>query len=46
LKPVLAKRPSVMGGPRTNLQVVAIIERAHAIRQVILRRSTSFYNFI
>ncbi|KAF8721378.1 hypothetical protein HU200_023090 [Digitaria exilis] len=35
LKPVLAKRPSVMGGPRTNLQVVAIIERAHAIRQVV-----------
>jgi hypothetical protein len=23
-----------MGGPRTNLQVVAILERAHAIRQV------------
>ncbi|TKV96617.1 hypothetical protein SEVIR_9G440000v4 [Setaria viridis] len=35
LKPVLAKRPSVMGGPRTNLQVVAIIERAHAIRQAV-----------
>lgn len=34
LKPVLAKRPNVMGGPRTNLQVVAILERAHAIRQV------------
>ncbi|KAG2552604.1 hypothetical protein PVAP13_9KG472000 [Panicum virgatum] len=35
LKPVIAKRPSVMGGPRTNLQVVAIIERAHAIRQAV-----------
>jgi hypothetical protein len=23
-----------MGGPKTNLQVVAILERAHAIRQV------------
>ncbi|KAK3147510.1 hypothetical protein QOZ80_3BG0283260 [Eleusine coracana subsp. coracana] len=35
LKPVLAKRPNVMGGPRTNLQVVAILERAHAIRQAV-----------
>lgn len=24
----------MMGGPRTNLQVVAILERANAIRQV------------
>ncbi|XP_062215893.1 protein SCAR2-like isoform X2 [Phragmites australis] len=35
LKPVRAKRPNVMGSPRTNLQVVAILERAHAIRQVV-----------
>ncbi|KAL6648300.1 hypothetical protein ACP70R_012524 [Stipagrostis hirtigluma subsp. patula] len=35
LKPVIAKRPNVMGGPRTNLQVVAILERAHAIRQAV-----------
>ncbi|XP_062179109.1 protein SCAR2-like [Phragmites australis] len=35
LKPVLTKRPNVMGGPRTNLQVVAILERAHAIRQAV-----------
>lgn len=35
LKPVLAKRPNVMGGPKTNLQVVAILERAHAIRQAV-----------
>jgi hypothetical protein len=34
LKPVVAKRPNVMGGPRTNLQVAAILERANAIRQV------------
>ncbi|XP_023156994.1 protein SCAR2 isoform X2 [Zea mays] len=34
-KPVLAKRPDVMGGPKTNLQVVAILERAHAIRQAV-----------
>uniref|UniRef100_J3LMX4 Protein SCAR n=1 Tax=Oryza brachyantha TaxID=4533 RepID=J3LMX4_ORYBR len=35
LKPVLAKRPNVMGAPRTNLQVVAILERANAIRQAV-----------
>ncbi|KAF0902246.1 hypothetical protein E2562_014482 [Oryza meyeriana var. granulata] len=35
LKPVLAKRPNVMGVPRTNLQVVAILERANAIRQAV-----------
>ncbi|CAD6210838.1 unnamed protein product [Miscanthus lutarioriparius] len=35
LKPVIAKRPNVMGGPKTNLQVVAILERAHAIRQAV-----------
>ncbi|XP_044981830.1 protein SCAR2-like [Hordeum vulgare subsp. vulgare] len=35
LKPVVAKRPNVMGGPRTNLQVAAILERANAIRQAV-----------
>lgn len=35
LKPVLAKRPNVMGGPRSNLQVVAILERVNAIRQAV-----------
>ncbi|OQU92748.1 hypothetical protein SORBI_3001G402400 [Sorghum bicolor] len=35
LKPVIAKRPNVMGGPKTNLQVVAILERAQAIRQAV-----------
>uniref|UniRef100_A0A0E0CZA3 Protein SCAR n=1 Tax=Oryza meridionalis TaxID=40149 RepID=A0A0E0CZA3_9ORYZ len=35
LKPVLAKRPNMMGAPRTNLQVVAILERANAIRQAV-----------
>ncbi|KAL5209270.1 hypothetical protein ABZP36_004893 [Zizania latifolia] len=35
LKPVIAKRPNVMGVPRTNLQVVAILERANAIRQAV-----------
>uniref|UniRef100_A0A0D9VT14 Protein SCAR n=1 Tax=Leersia perrieri TaxID=77586 RepID=A0A0D9VT14_9ORYZ len=35
LKPVNAKRPNMMGVPRTNLQVVAILERANAIRQAV-----------
>uniref|UniRef100_A0ACD5XP66 Uncharacterized protein n=1 Tax=Avena sativa TaxID=4498 RepID=A0ACD5XP66_AVESA len=35
LKPVVAKRPNVMGGPKTNLQVAAILERANAIRQAV-----------
>uniref|UniRef100_A0A0A9EUA2 WH2 domain-containing protein n=1 Tax=Arundo donax TaxID=35708 RepID=A0A0A9EUA2_ARUDO len=35
LKPVLAKRPNVMVGLRTNIQVMAILERAHAIRQAV-----------
>lgn len=34
LKPVLAKRPMIMGRPSTNLKVVAILERANAFRQV------------
>ncbi|KAL5219160.1 hypothetical protein ABZP36_019844 [Zizania latifolia] len=35
LKPVIAKKPNVMGVPRTNLQVVAILKRANAIRQAV-----------
>ncbi|VAI06585.1 unnamed protein product [Triticum turgidum subsp. durum] len=35
LKPVVTKRPNVMGGPRTNLQVAAILERANAIHQAV-----------
>ncbi|XP_020107835.1 protein SCAR2-like isoform X1 [Ananas comosus] len=35
LKPVLAKRPMIMGRPSTNLKVVAILERANAIRQAV-----------
>ncbi|KQK22075.1 SCAR-like protein 1 isoform X1 [Brachypodium distachyon] len=35
LKPVIVKRPNVIGGPRTNLQVVAILERANLIRQAV-----------
>ncbi|XP_072996293.1 uncharacterized protein [Typha latifolia] len=35
LKPVLVRRPNVMGRPSTNLKVVAILERANAIRQAV-----------
>ncbi|XP_057513043.1 protein SCAR2-like isoform X2 [Actinidia eriantha] len=33
LKPAVLTRPSIQGGPKTNLKVSAILEKANAIRQ-------------
>ncbi|PSS32727.1 hypothetical protein CEY00_Acc03027 [Actinidia chinensis var. chinensis] len=33
LKPAVLSRPSIQGGPKTNLKVAAILEKANAIRQ-------------
>lgn len=35
LKPAVVSRPSIQG-PKTNLRVAAILEKANAIRQVTL----------
>ncbi|KAI4356096.1 hypothetical protein L6164_000142 [Bauhinia variegata] len=35
LKPAVLKRPSMQHGPRTNLKVAAILEKANAIRQAL-----------
>ncbi|KAM7526555.1 hypothetical protein LguiA_016457 [Lonicera macranthoides] len=40
LKPAVASRPSIQG-PKTNLRVAAILEKANAIRQVSLSLSLS-----
>lgn len=43
LKPAVATRPSIQTGPKTNLRVAAILEKANTIRQV---RRLSFLHLI
>ncbi|KAH0854578.1 hypothetical protein HID58_063692 [Brassica napus] len=35
LKPAVATRPSIQTGPKTNLRVAAILEKANTIRQAM-----------
>lgn len=45
LKPAVVTRPSIQG-PKTNLRVAAILEKANAIRQVcIISSNASFLVF-